>query len=79
MKAAKLIERAARAYAAGSCLKAGQLIDQAYRRIGSSAVPKTLKRLDDKFERTCVKRSPSLNEVRYPVVRRIKSVKVRRR
>lgn len=58
-KTAKIIARAVRAYARGSCLNAGQLIDQAYRHVGLRPVPKALKKLDDKFERTCVKKRPS--------------------
>lgn len=57
-KIVSLIQRAARAYAKGSCLDAGQLIDQAYRQIGRQRVPAALRRLDDQFERTCVRRRP---------------------
>lgn len=54
-----VIRKAVRAYERGSCLGAGQLIDQAYRRVGMRAVPKALRQLDEKFERTCVKKRPS--------------------
>jgi hypothetical protein len=57
-RAQAIITRAAAAYAQGSCLKAGQLIDVAYRKIGSRRVPATLRRLDERFERTCVRKHP---------------------
>lgn len=58
-KVSAIIERARRAYARGSCLQAGQLIDVAYRHVGLKRVPKALRQLDEKFERTCVKKRPS--------------------
>lgn len=59
MKAGEIIARAQKAYAAGNCLSAGQLIDRAYRRIGMRPVPRSLKQLDEKFERTCVRKHPT--------------------
>lgn len=56
--ATKIIESATRAYARGSCLAAGQLIDKAYRQVGRARVPAALRKLDDKFERTCVRKHP---------------------
>lgn len=64
MKAARsrklgtVITQAQAAYAKGSCLKAGKLIDDAYRLTGLRRVPKALHDLDEKFERTCVRRRP---------------------
>lgn len=57
-KARPLIAAATRAYARGSCLQAGQLIDRAYRQVGRGRVPAALRRLDERFERTCVRKHP---------------------
>lgn len=57
--------KAVRGYAAGRCLVAGQEIDRAYVAIGRAgtargiaAVKAALRRVDAKFERTCVRKSP---------------------
>jgi hypothetical protein len=58
MRAHDIITAAQRAYAKGSCLKAGKYIDDAYRAIGRRRLPQSLRRLDEKFEHTCVRKHP---------------------
>lgn len=62
MPASKYIARAEKAYRAGSCLRAGQLIDRIYVEIGrgraTAADRRRLRLLDEKFEKTCVRKTP---------------------
>lgn len=61
MTALSHIVRAERAYARGRCLVAGQEIDKAYLKLGckpNRALRARLHRLDEKFERTCVRKHP---------------------
>lgn len=78
MKTKQVIAAATKAYVRGNCLDAGQLIDKAYRLVGRGRVPKALAKLDSKFERTCVKKRPSLGEARYPLVKNVSKVTLRR-
>lgn len=61
MKTLRHIQAAERAYAKGSCLRAGQEIDRAYVGLGrrpSRALRARLERLDSRFERHCVRKHP---------------------
>lgn len=60
--AVRIVTRAVAAYKRGSCLGAGQLIDKAYMALGKRSDRQAramLKELDEKFEKTCVKKHPS--------------------
>lgn len=58
MRLSKVVALAQKAYAQGDCLKAGKYIDDAYRLAGVRRLPSALKKLDERFERTCVRKHP---------------------
>lgn len=63
MQARAHVDRARAFFAAGRCLDAGQEIDRAYLAFGKGRRTRgpswaMLKRLDEKFERVCVRKHP---------------------